>query len=151
MVSCGQGYAHCPERLLSMTKGFITIATGKDMYFQFAKNLLLSYKLYSKHPLPFAIMCDRENEYTALFDDVVVFEKTEHPYFDKFELLKLAPYDETIFIDSDCLAYADLNQFWDFFAGADAFSASGSSGVQAIRVRRVSASVRVSAKSFFIL
>ena len=109
-----------------MTRGFITIATGKEMYFQFAKNLLLSYKLYCDNPLPFAIMCDRENEYTALFDDVVLFEKTEHPYFDKFELLKLAPYDETIFIDSDCLAYADLNQFWDYFYGADSFSASGS-------------------------
>ena len=109
-----------------MTRGFITIATGKEMYFQFAKNLLLSYKLYCDTPLPFAIMCDRENEYTALFDDVVLFQKTEHPYFDKFELLKLAPYDETIFIDSDCLAYADLNQFWDFFADADSFSASGS-------------------------
>ena len=109
-----------------MSRGFITIATGKEMYFQFAKNLLASYRLFIASALPFAIMCDRENEYTALFDDVVLFEKTEHPYFDKFELLKLSPYDETIFIDSDCLAYADLNQFWDFFEGADAFSASGS-------------------------
>lgn len=108
-----------------MTRGFITIATGKEMYFQFAKNLLLSYKLFCDSPLPFAIMCDRENEYTALFDDVVLFEKTEHPYFDKFELLKIAPYDETIFIDSDCLAYGDLNQFWDYFQDADAFTASG--------------------------
>ena len=108
-----------------MSRGFITIATGKEMYFQFAKNLLLSYKLYCDSPLPFAIMCDQENEYTALFDDVVLFQKTEHPYFDKFELLKLSPYDETIFIDSDCLAYADLNQYWDYFANADAFTASG--------------------------
>ena len=108
-----------------MTRGFITIATGKEMYFQFARNLLFSYKLFCDSPLPFAIMCDRENEYTALFDDVVLFEKTEHPYFDKFELLKLAPYDETIFIDSDCLAYADLNLFWDYFNSADAFTASG--------------------------
>ena len=55
-----------------MTRGFITIATGKEMYFQSAKNLLLSYKLYCDDPLPFAIMCDQENEYTALFDDVVL-------------------------------------------------------------------------------
>ena len=108
-----------------MTRGFITIATGNEMYFQFAMNLLLSYKLFCDCPLPFAIMCDRENAYTAEFDDVVLFEKTEHPYFDKFELLKRAPYDETIFIDSDCLAYGDLNQFWDYFSNADAFSASG--------------------------
>lgn len=108
-----------------MTRGFITIATGKEMYFQFAKNLLLSYKLYCDCPFPFAIMTDRENEYTALFDDVVLFEKTEHPYFDKFQLLKLSPYDETIFIDADCLAYADLNQFWDYFRDADPFTAAG--------------------------
>lgn len=74
-----------------MTRGFITIATGKEMYFQFAKNLLLSYKLYCSEPLPFAIMCDQENAYTELFDDVILFEKSEHPYFDKFELLKIAP------------------------------------------------------------
>lgn len=86
----------------------------------------MSYKLYCRNPYPFAIMCDRENEYTALFDEVIIFEPTQHVYFDKFELLKLAPYDETIFIDADCLAYADLNQFWDYFAQADDFSASGS-------------------------
>ena len=108
-----------------MTRGFITIATGKEMYFQFAKNLLQSYKLYCDTPYPFAILCDQENEHTALFDDVVLFEKTQHVYFDKFELLKLSPYDETIFIDSDCLAYANLNEFWDYFADADDFSAAG--------------------------
>lgn len=109
-----------------MTRGFITIATGKEMYYQLAKNLLLSYKLFCKDPYPFAIMCDCENEYTVLFDKVILFKPTEHAYFDKFELLKLAPYDETIFIDADCLAYADLNHFWDYFADADDFSASGS-------------------------
>lgn len=108
-----------------MTRGFITIATGSDLYYQFAKNLLLSYRLRCDHPFPFAIMCDRENEYTALFDKTIVFQKTERAFFDKFELLKLAPYDETIFIDADCLAYRDLNEFWDFFEGASDFSASG--------------------------
>lgn len=108
-----------------MTRGFITIATGKEMYFQFADNLLRSYKLYCDDPYPFAILCDQENEYTAAFDHVIVFEKTAHPYFDKFELLKRSPFDETIFIDSDCLAYADLNQYWDYFAKADDFSAAG--------------------------
>lgn len=113
------------KRTTKPTRGFITIATGKDMYFQFAKNLLLSYKRYCKEPLPFAIMCDRENEYTALFDDVVLTENSKGAFFDKFELLLRAPYDETIFIDSDCLAYGDLNDFWEYFADADDFSGSG--------------------------
>lgn len=108
-----------------MTRGFITLATGSEMYYTFAKNLLLSYKLFCDKPFPFAIMCDRENEITAMFDDVVLLEAPSHSYFDKFELLLRAPYDETIFIDSDCLAYADLNDFWTYFAEADDFSAAG--------------------------
>ena len=109
-----------------MTRGFITIATGAELYYQLANNLLISYHLFCNSPYPFAILCDRENEYTALFDQVILFQPGQHPYFDKFELLKCAPYDETIFVDADCLAYADLNHFWDYFVQADDFSASGS-------------------------
>lgn len=108
-----------------MTRGFITIATGKELYYQLAKNLLLSYRLFSREPLPFAILCDRETEETRLFDQTILFSPSGRPYYDKFELLKLAPFDETIFIDSDCLAYADLNEFWDFFQNAPDFSAAG--------------------------
>ena len=86
---------------------------------------MLSYKLYSKSPCPFAIMCDRENEYTALFDDVVILENPSNSFWDKFELLKRTPYDETIFIDADCLAYADLNELWDYFADAPDFGCCG--------------------------
>lgn len=53
------------------------------------------------------------------------FKKNGHPYFDKFALLKLSPYDETIFVDADCLAYGNLNEFWDYFADAADFSAAG--------------------------
>lgn len=108
-----------------MTKGFVTIATGNVFYYQLAKNLLMSYKLYTDAPYPFAILCDQENEYTALFDDVVLLPNAQRNYFDKFELLIRAPYEETIFIDADCLAYEDLNQYWDYFKNADDFSAGG--------------------------
>lgn len=113
------------QRVTVMTRGFITIATGSDLYFTFAQNLLNSYRLRCDEPYPFAILCDRENEVTALFDDVVLFEKTSRAFFDKFELLKTAPYDETIFIDADCLAYGNLNDYWDYFKDASDFSASG--------------------------
>lgn len=108
-----------------MTRGFITIATGSELYFQLAKNLLLSYKLFCEDPMPFAILCDKENEYTALFDKAIVFQKSEHPYFDKFTLLKRSPFDETIFLDADRLAYGDLNEFWTYFKDAADFSAAG--------------------------
>ena len=108
-----------------MTRGFITIATGNEKYYHLARNLLLSYKLFCDNPLPFAIMCDRENEVTALFDQVVLLEHPLNAFWDKFELLVRAPFDETIFIDADCLAYADLNLYWDYFAQADDFTGCG--------------------------
>ena len=90
--------------LESMTRGFITIATGREQYYEMAKNLVLSYRLFCDNPLPFAILCDKENEYTKAFDQVILFQPGPRVYFNKFELLRRCPFDETIFIDADCLA-----------------------------------------------
>jgi hypothetical protein len=40
-------------------------------------------------------------------------------------LLENCPYDENIFIDADCLAYANLNCYWEAFKDADDFSVFG--------------------------
>ena len=89
-----------------MTKGFVTIATGSENYYRIAANLLASYRYFTKDPYPFAIICDRENKYTDLFDDVVIMNDPAptRSYMDKVYLPVYAPYDETIFIDSDVLA-----------------------------------------------
>ncbi len=108
-----------------MTKGLITIATGKKHYYEIAANLLKSYRLYSQDPLPFAIIAEEENEFTALFDDVVITNESTHSFMDKFLLMKLCPYDETVFFDADSIAYGDLNSYFDFFKNATDFSAVG--------------------------
>lgn len=109
-----------------MTKGFITIATGKKEYYILARNLLRSYRHFCPDPLPFAILADQENEYTADFDDVLIFpDSASNSYLDKLWLAEFAPYDTTIFIDADCLAFGDLNVLFDHFADADDFSCFG--------------------------
>ena len=108
-----------------MSRGFVTIATGSDKYFKLAANLLRSYRLYSPEPEPFAIICDRLNEYTDLFDEAVVMDDPQRSYVDKIRLPEYIPFDENIFIDADCLAYKDLNDFWQAFEGADDFSVFG--------------------------
>lgn len=111
---------------MEQTKGFITIATGKEEYYQLANNLLRSYRYFCKEPLPFAILADRENEYTSNFDDVIIFPNgATNSYLDKLSLGEYFPYDVNIFIDSDCLAYGDLNQLFDYFEKADDFSCFG--------------------------
>lgn len=108
-----------------MKQGFVTIATGKDRYYQMARNLLRSYRQNCSEPMSFAIIADRENEYTKEFDDVVILDNPTHSWMDKMRLLDVCPYDENIFIDADCLVYQDINFFWDIYADADDFSCFG--------------------------
>lgn len=109
-----------------MTKGFITIATGKEEYYQLAQNLLRSYRYFCSNPLPFTVLCDRENEYTSNFDDVIIYKNgATNSYLDKLSLGEYLPYDENIFIDADCLAFGDLNPIFDYFQKADDFSCFG--------------------------
>ena len=107
------------------TRGFITIATGDKHYYKLAANFLSSYRMFSKNPFPVSIIAEQENEYTSLFDNVIIVTNAQRSFNDKFLLLQLCPYDETIFIDADCLAYGDLNEYWNFFENATDFSAMG--------------------------
>ncbi|MCR5267971.1 MAG: hypothetical protein K6E16_05625 [Lachnospiraceae bacterium] len=108
-----------------MDRGFVTIATGKEQYYKIAANLLRSYKYHSADPMPFALICDRTNKYTDLFDRVIIMDDPSFSYADKLRLPEYIPFEENIFIDADCLAYKDLNDFWNVFNGADDFSAFG--------------------------
>ncbi|MBQ7173299.1 MAG: hypothetical protein IJR88_04200 [Clostridia bacterium] len=109
------------------SRGFVTIATGKEQYYKIAANLLKSYRFFAKEPLPFAIIADQENEYTRLFDKTIILKNPHYSYLDKIELLRNIPYQETIFVESDCLAYADLNCFFNSFENANDFSMFGRS------------------------
>ena len=109
-----------------MTQGFVTIATGNVWYYRLALNLLHSYRLHSSNQYPFAIICDKENEVTKEFDDVIVMENALCSCVDKVVLPDYLPYDETIFIDADCLVYGDIDNYWDSFSEATSFSAFGS-------------------------
>jgi hypothetical protein len=100
------------------SKGFVTLAVGERKYFELAKNLLKSYKFHTNNPLPFAIVADRENDVTKLFDRIILLENPSCSYMDKLDMLNHAPFDENIFIDADCLAYGDLNEYWTCFGNA---------------------------------
>ena len=105
--------------------GFFTVATGDEHYYRLAQNLLRSYRHVCSQPLPFAVLADRENAYTEEFDDVILMENVTNSYLDKLSLYDYLPYDISIFIDADCLAYGDLNMIPELFAQADDFCCFG--------------------------
>lgn len=108
-----------------MTRGFCTIATGDVKYSKLAYNLLMSYKIFTKKNYPFSVITDSKNEFLKDFDDVILVKDTEQTYLDKLSLFKLCPYDETIFIDADSLAYGDLCEIFKYFSEADDVSCIG--------------------------
>lgn len=110
---------------MNQTTGFFTVATGEEHYYRIARNLLRSYRHFTKDPLPFAILADRENEYTREFDRTILLDKPTNSYLDKLKLYEYLPYDISVFIDADCLAYGDLNEIFDHFRDGDDFCCYG--------------------------
>lgn len=110
---------------MAQTRGFVTVATGKEQYYKIARNLLRSYRFTTKEPLPFAVFCEQENEYTKEFDEVRVYLEATRSYLDKLEMFDLLPFDINIFIDADCLAFRDINRLFDIFEDADDFCCFG--------------------------
>lgn len=107
------------------SRGFITIATGHEKYHKMAYVLLKSYRNTTANPERFAVITDKKSRYTAAFDDIVLVKDATKTYMDKIDLLINLPYDETIFIDADCIAYNDLNYYWKAFENSTDMSAFG--------------------------
>lgn len=105
-------------------RGFATVATGSEYYYQLAANLYLSYKKRAEGKYPFALICDRENAFSALFDHVVVVDHFRRSTVDKL-LMWNSPYEETVFLDADTLILDDINDLWDIFENQDDVSAFG--------------------------
>lgn len=110
---------------MNQSMGFFTVATGDEHYYAIAANLLKSYRHFTKNPLPFAILADRENEYTRQFDCCILLDSPTGSYLDKLALFDHLPFDTGVFIDADCLAYGDLNEIFGHFRDADDFCCYG--------------------------
>lgn len=110
-----------------MTRGFVTLAVGKDSYYELAHNLLHSYKRVTpvETVLPWTIICDRENKWTSDFDQTILLEKAAFSYMDKLKVFSLCPYDECIYIDADCLIFCDISLLWEHMKDVNGFSCFG--------------------------
>ena len=113
-------------RTLPESRGFVTIATGSEHYYQLAYHLLRSYRRNGGGAYPFAIIAEEENQYTAAFDSTVLMLNPAHSYMDKLRLYECSPFDETIFIDADCLVYGRIDDWWTYFEKGPDFSCFGS-------------------------
>ncbi|MEM6584694.1 MAG: hypothetical protein AAF692_02965, partial [Pseudomonadota bacterium] len=110
--------------------GFITMAFGDQRYVEQAVNLALSVKRHMPHQ-KIALITDRE-ERVAPFDEQVRMEDAAVAgTVLKRKMYEYSPYEETLFIDSDCLVTRDclpqLEQMrgWDFSPVVNTYLVAG--------------------------
>lgn len=101
------------------TRGILTLAFGAPKYVEMAKALARSLVLHSPQTPRTVVTDSQDPELQELFTTVVKYEPSfgsnvrQKMYLDRY-----SPYEETLFIDSDCLVVGDLQIFWDAFKDA---------------------------------
>lgn len=100
------------------SRGIVTIAMGAQPYIEMAKSFGMSIRLNAPDT-PSAVLTDSEDPELKEFYTHVIPHSPEmgtrmEP---KFYLDRFSPFDENLYIDTDCLVVNDLARFWDYFAG----------------------------------
>jgi len=109
-----------------VTRGFLTIAYGNPRYLQMAKGMARSMRFHSG-VVKLAVVTDAEDaDLRELFDNVVPF----NPAFgsgvaQKLHVDRYSPYDQTLFVDSDSLAFSDPELLWEMFRDSSGFGVKG--------------------------
>lgn len=99
-----------------MKRGFITVATG-EWYCYLARNLVMSYKLFSDNTYPMYVITDRQGEklLKGYFDGLIVLDNPNYNFLDKILVYKNTPFEETIFLDADMSIVKDITFLFEQF------------------------------------
>jgi len=105
-----------------MKRGIITMAFGKDRYIKMAKCLGKSIKRINNE-VSTDIVTDRIRENFESFDYKIKMDKKRgNGVTQKLYLNYYSPFDTTLFIDSDCIVYRDINIMWERFDSCGEFA-----------------------------
>ena len=106
----------------NQSKAVLTIATGKPIYIEMAVNLARSFKWWHKDSaIKFFLATDQKDLLPDDLSDIEIIEVQPEQYGQgfspKLHLDKLAPAQQTLFIDADCLCVGSLESVFNRFAG----------------------------------
>ena len=109
-----------------MTRGFLTIAYGPLQYVRMAKGLARSMRFHNP-AISLAVITDsHDRELGRLFDHLIALDESfGSGVSQKLHVDHYTPYDETLFVDSDCLAFADPEPLWESYRQSGGFGVRG--------------------------
>ncbi|MCX6295600.1 MAG: hypothetical protein NTX97_05965 [Bacteroidetes bacterium] len=103
-----------------MNKGVLTIAQGKQQYIDLAKNLAISLSIHNPGLKKALVTDSNDPELKKLYDIVIPIDKSIGiGFIQKLYIRDYTPFDETLFIDVDCLVVSDINFLWEPFNKCD--------------------------------
>lgn len=110
-------------------KYVVTIATGTEYYVNLAENLALSFLFWNEDSdIQFVILTDQPGRVNnKLLDRIRVVDISkdqEKGFLSKFSLANHIDEGKVLFLDSDCLIYGDVNEFFSKY-GNEPFLAFG--------------------------
>jgi hypothetical protein len=102
----------------SYSRGIITLAYGHERFIEQARSLAHSLQVHAPQ-LPRTLITDsNSSEIRKQFTDVIPYRPEYGSGVRQKLFLDLySPYEQTLFIDSDCLVLGNLEPFWSAFAG----------------------------------
>lgn len=104
------------------SRAVLTIATGKPIYIEMAVNLARSFKWWHKNSsIKFVLATDQKHLIPDDLSDIEIIELQPGQYGQgfspKLHLDKLAPAQQTLFIDADILCVGSLESVFERFSG----------------------------------
>lgn len=102
-------------------RGVLTIAYGSKKYLRMGRALAFSVHHHDAEAR-LAVVTDTPSYFDDVYDHVVPVDLSYGSgVTQKLHLDRYSPFEETLFIDSDCLLYDSLAPLWAFFAVEDGF------------------------------
>jgi hypothetical protein len=100
------------------SRGILTLAYGHQRFIEQARSLAHSLQTNAPH-LPRTLVTDSNDpEIRRQFTSIVLYRpEYGSGVHQKMFLDRYSPYDQTLFIDSDCLVLGNLDAFWSAFEG----------------------------------
>lgn len=106
------------------TRGFVTLATGRQAFLEMAVDMALSLRHHSDHPMGLvaddALAQVARSRFSNVFDAITVIdERFLHGRVRKYGVAEASPFDDTVFIDADCIVLGGLDHLFDALADHD--------------------------------
>lgn len=105
-------------------RGFLTLATGRVGFLEMAVDMALSLRDHTE--LPIGVATDRplaglvKSRYASVFDHAtVVSDRFLDGRVRKYGVAEASPFEETVFVDADCLVLAPLDHLFDALGDHD--------------------------------